>query len=152
MSRRGSLPAFMLVELMFVLGLLAVAALVATQIFLFNMRTTTRLSQQHQAQAQFDQAAAQLGRDVWAASSVASPQPQVLKLRLADGQEITWHAGRVLERASEAQVRRWDALSAEVAFEVRGPTVAIVVEPNHSDPGGRLVLISQAMLLEGGNR
>jgi type II secretory pathway pseudopilin PulG len=149
MKHRRADSAFMLVELMFVLGLLAVVALVATQIFLFNMRTSTQLSQQHQAQAQFDQATAQLRRDVWGASSLESQTAQVLNVKLADGREVTWHAGKALERTSNSQSRRWDALDADIAFEVRGPTVAIAVEPHKSDPGGKLTLVSQAMLLQG---
>jgi type II secretory pathway pseudopilin PulG len=140
----------MLVELMFVLGLLAVVALVATQIFLFNMRTSAQLSRQHQAQAQFDQATAQLRRDVWGASSLESPGTQVLKLKHADGQEVTWHAGKVLERTSDSQDRRWDALDADIAFEVHGPTAIIAVEPHKSDAGGKLTLVSQTLLLQGG--
>ena len=137
---------------MFVLGLLAVVALVGTQIFLFTMRTSAQLSRQHQAQAQFDQAAAQLRRDVWSASSLELPEPQVLKVKLADGQEVTWHAGTVLDRRVNSQLRGWDALDADITFEVRGPTVTIAIDPQKSDARGTLTLVSQAMLLQGERR
>jgi hypothetical protein len=142
----------MLVELMVVLGLLAVVGLIATQIFVVNLRTSSKLAEEHQEQMQFDQATNQLRRDVWNASSLTLQGPQELQIGFPDGQTITWHAGKLLDRTFKSEARRWDAIKTNITFELHGPIVTLVVEPTQSEAGGKIVLVSQAVLLKGGGR
>ena len=149
--RRTDARAFMLWELMMALGLLAVIALLAGQIFLALNRTSVEVAKQHTAQSAFDQATRELRGDVFIATQIRL-QDSRLVLQTADGQKIDWQADESLKRTSGKDVRKWKDLGAHLTFAVNGPTVILRQEPIASDSGGELVLPSQALLLKGEKR
>jgi type II secretory pathway pseudopilin PulG len=148
---RRPVRGLMLWELMMALGLLAVIALVAGQIFLSLSRTSVEVSRQHTAQSAFDQAMRQLRMDVWSAAQLQI-QNSRLRIQTADGKTILWQAGDALQRTVDSDLRHWNDLGGHLSFAVNGPTAVLRQEPTPSDSGGELVLPSQALLLKGVSR
>jgi type II secretory pathway pseudopilin PulG len=142
--------AFALLELMFVLGLLAFVALVAGQLFFGITRATSQVNQRQAAQIRVDQAVRRLRQDVWNATQITVPDPQHLQIKLAD-KSVTWSAGQFLKRDTGAESQRWDELQTDLHFEQRGPTVSLAQEPTQGESGGRVTLLNANAVLKGPN-
>lgn len=147
---------FMLVEMLIVIGMLAVVALVAGQLFQVINHAQREAAAQQMQEAQLDQAIRQLRTDVWRASSIEVRGSDALRLNLPNGQEIDWEAGKILARKSlslseDEPQRQWKDLGATLSFSPRGAGVVVEVLREHK-PEGRVELISQSMLLSGRSR
>lgn len=146
----------MLVEMLIVIGMLAVVALVAGQLFRVINQAQRESGAQQMQEAQLDQAIRQLRTDVWRASSIEVRGSDAVRLILPNGQEIDWEAGEMLTRkslspAEDEPQRQWKDLGATLSFRLRGAGVVVDVSREHK-PEGRVELISQSMLLSGRSR
>ena len=145
---------FMLIELLIVLGMLAVVGLVAGQLFRVTLQAEGESAAQQLDEAQFDQALGQLRADVWRASSIEVCGPNALRLNLSNGQEIDWESGDTLARKSlslavDEPQQQWKDLGASLSFSPHGAAILVEVS-RQNKPEGRVVLISQPMLLGSG--
>lgn len=150
MRRRG----FTMPEMLVVIGLVAFVGLVSMQLFRATLRVWRQSADEQAAQARFDQAVGQLRRDVWSARSLQTPDAHSLEIQESAG-TVHWEADSTegLSRKSErhADDRRWTRLG-KLSFEASGPTLIVRLEPTHEEAGGRMVLISQTMMLTGRSR
>jgi type II secretory pathway pseudopilin PulG len=147
---------FVMVEMLVVIGLLAVVGLVAGQLFRVTMQVQRESAWQQIHESQLDQAVRQLRTDVWRASSIDVRRPDAVRLNMSDGQEIDWEAGSSLVRkslslAEDQPEQRWNDLGVSLRFTQRG--VGLVVDVSRgAESQGRTTLISQEMLLSGRSR
>ena len=141
--------AFALLELMFVLGLLAFVALVAGQLFVGVTRSTTTVNQRQTAQIRLDQAVRRLRQDVWNATQITLPDPQHLQLKIND-KSITWTATQDLKRESASDSQLWTDLQTTLYFEQHGPTISLAQDPSQGESGGRITLLNANSLLTKG--
>ena len=133
---------FMLVELVFVLGLIAVAAVISTQLYIEMTRGHARMLEQREAQERFDLALRPLRSDVWNSNAASVDEAGVLHLTRGDGKTIQWNAKDQLKRIVDGEPQRlWDQLGGPWSFAVRGSTVVLREEPSQSDPkGGQIAM------------
>jgi len=141
---------FVLVEMMFVIGLLAIVGLIVGQLYFASTQTTQRVARMQAAETRFDQAVRQLRRDVWNASGCTLSDPHTLRVERSDGKAIEWTTGQFLRRNSDGAREAWDELQTDLHFEVRGPIVVVVQDPAEGEAGGRVALLDEAALLKGG--
>ena len=149
---RRSRPArpcgFMLLEILVILGLLAVAALLSARLYFITGQAAQRANQRQTAQAQFDQALAQLRSDVWQAKSVELKDPHTLMIHDAEETTITWQSSQSLQRrpgGPQAHIQHWPEIGGVLEFEVRGPEVIVI--DRSGEPAGQVVLLGESMLL-----
>lgn len=148
MNRRRP-SGFVLIEILVVLGMVAFVSIVATRLFRATLRTWRESAQSQSAQFRFDQAVGQFRRDVWAATSIETPNDRETILQTPGGR-IEWHAidPAGLARSTTADHRRWEGLG-NLTFTPRGPTLIVRLKPDPQEAGGDMVLASQPMLLAG---
>lgn len=141
-TRTGRRNGFMLVELVFVLGMIAVAALISTQLYVDMTRAHGRMLLQQEAQQRFDLALRPLRSDVWNATTASVDKGGTLYLTRPDGKGVQWQAGDRLSRTIESQPpREWNQLGANLSFVIRDGAVVLREEPSQSDTnGGEIVL------------
>lgn len=120
---RRSRQAFSLIELMIALGLFATIALVAGKAFHFTFRTMYRVDVTQTAITQWEQAQRTLRQDVWAASSVQTPNETTAVVDLGGGQTATWSIDdanaltRVVNQNGQERSRsRWPELLRSTRF------------------------------------
>jgi hypothetical protein len=82
--------AFMLHELLFVLGMLAVAALVASRLFTASMLSIDNARTVEDRQLTMDRLSATLRHDVWAATKIEMPNPQTLAISQPNDKSVHW--------------------------------------------------------------
>lgn len=148
MKRSGG---FTLLEIIVVIGLVAVVGLVSTQVFVATLRVWKTSAREQATQSRFDLAVGQLRRDVWSASAIESPNPASLEIQNPAGL-IHWTADpqHGLRRSSDRpeDLRQWPELG-RMKFKAEGPMLNIRLEPTHEEAGGQMVLVSQSMMLAG---
>jgi type II secretory pathway pseudopilin PulG len=141
-------------EMLVVIGLVAFVGLVSMQLFRATLRVWKQSADEQAAQSRFDQAVGQLRRDVWSATSFQTPDAHTLEIHDAAG-TVHWEPNSTegLSRKSDhpGDDRRWPSLG-NLSFEASGPTLIVRLEPTHEEAGGRMVLVSQSMLLAGRSR
>ena len=142
---------FALLEIMFVLGVLAFVALVATQIFVAVNQTTLKTVERQAAQMRFDQAVRRLRTDVWNASQCTLENTHELQIHSGD-KSIAWTIGSTIKRQSGAESNTWEDLQSDLHFEVKGNVVTVIQDPVAGDSGGRVSLLDAAALLKGGGQ
>ena len=140
-----------LVELIFLLGLISVAAVMSTQLYIEMSRDHVRMTAQREAQQRFDLALRPLRADVWNASAARVDEAGVLHLTTSGGSEIQWRAGEQLHRTSDKEpARQWDELVTTLSFSTDGKSVVLHEEPSQDDrAGGEITLPMIASRLKG---
>ena len=135
---------YLMIELLFALGLLAVFAAIATPVLRGAIRTLVA-PPPAAAAARADAAVDALRRDVWAAATLAAASPHELTVTDPAGHAVVWHVGpgRRLDRADGGATTNWSGRFAGAGLTVDGPTVRLAV------PGGTVVLVSQVGLIGG---
>jgi hypothetical protein len=96
----------MLMELVFLVGLLGIFSLAAAEIFQWSVALPRRADQTAASLIQFDNAVHRLRQDVWSASAIDLPDAHTAQLRQSDGNIIIWNLGdghEVSRRISGAQ-------------------------------------------------
>lgn len=143
---------FLFVELLFVIGMLAVASLLGAIIFRTAGQALTETTKLQTSELQIDQALGRLRADVWGASAMESKNGQLLLVRSPGANDVHWKANGTLARTGpRASTLRWDRIDARIAFQVHGPTLKVRVERGPNDISD-VVLISQFLLLQGGGQ
>ena len=144
---------FLFFELLFAIGMLAVASLLGAEVFRIASRAVSETVARQTSQLQLDQAMRHLRADVWDASALEPGDNHTLRIRTAGNEIIRWKTNGALTRiaADAARNLSWDRINAKVTFAVRGPTVTVGVEEG-PNAVGHVVIISQGMLLQGGGR
>ena len=158
--RRG----FLLIELLFTIGLIAVFAAVAFPVARWSIRALTDPSPT--AAARLDNAVDALRHDVWQATTLAAPSPHELALAGPGGRSVTWHVGpggvmRRMERPpsapagrspndSPARPAKWPGVFPDATVAVDGTAVRLTIPDARGYRGGVIVLPGQAALLAGG--
>ncbi|HWP40751.1 MAG TPA: hypothetical protein VNL70_07485, partial [Tepidisphaeraceae bacterium] len=120
--------AFTVTEMLFSLGILAVAGLLMARIFTGSIRAIEAAHADLDRAAAADRFAAALKTDVWNASSIQSPDPATLILTLGDGTGIRWSLaddGTVTRIADSAPGSRWSP-GERLQIQVQGPSAIIV--------------------------
>jgi type II secretory pathway pseudopilin PulG len=120
--------AFTMIEMTVLLSLVAIAMLMAAQLFTTCTNTLTKQREHLVRTGQIDSAIAQLRWDAWSSTAAAWPEPGTLTLTSADGGAITWQLDAQAGQWSRtAQVtRRWKHM-AGVGLEPRGRDLAVLV-------------------------
>lgn len=141
---------FLFIELLFAIGMLAVASLLGAEIFRTAGQALTEAARQQTSELQIDQALGQLRSDVWGASAMESSNGHVLLVRSAGRGDVRWEANSVLARISpgDRPGLHWDRIDARITFDVHGPTLRVRVTQT-SNEFADVVLVSQTLLLQG---
>ena len=156
-SRTNSGPpiahGFVMVEMLVVIGMLAAVGLVAGQLFRVTMQVQRESAWQQIHESQLDQSLRQLRTDVWRASSIEVRRSDAVRLNMSNGQEIDWEAGSSLVRkslalAEDQSEQRWNDLGVTLAFTPHAAGIVVEVSRGR-ESAGRMILISQPMLLSG---
>jgi len=138
---------FLLIEVMIVLGLLAVVGVLSAQLFFATLRAVRQSSAGQTAEMRFDLAMNELRTDTWGASEITCDDAHHVQLRTAAGQTVHWNSdGRSLTRTGPKATERqhWTDVAAEGSFAARGPALIVLMAAD--DPAGQMVLPSQSML------
>ena len=139
--------AFVLLEMLIAIGLLAVAGLIWIQILRMAAQVSNDMNQQQPAEMRIDQVLWELRNDIWSASALELRDPRWLTLKLRDGRSIDWRAHALWSRElSGEQPRRWDPAVADLSFVVRGPVVLLHLKQKHG-PDEQVEFVSESMLL-----
>jgi type II secretory pathway pseudopilin PulG len=148
--RRG----YLLIELMAILGIIALTALIAIDLYLNMSQNHIRLIGQQEAQQRFDLAVRQLRSDVWNVSAASIDDKGLLQLTRTDGKKIQWRAGDRLNRTSDGlSPEEWNRLGTQLSFEMHGPTVVLREDPSQADPtSGEIVMPMVAAGFKGDSR
>jgi type II secretory pathway pseudopilin PulG len=127
MTRRG----FTLTEMLFILGMLAVAGLLTTRLFTASMRVIDQAPAARDRQTSIEHISMALRRDVWSASAIQLPDSRTIVLANPDGQTTRWTVDEHgIIRSSGGAERRWPVAmplwfeSIEAGVALRGPGAA----------------------------
>jgi type II secretory pathway component PulJ len=155
--RRSRSPrGFTLGHLLIALPLLAVFAVVSTQLLRTTWRTSADVRVTAEANARFDTAIHRLRADAWGASGMTAGGTTAT-LRQPDGRSVVWQmnpASRALVRTvssgGDAATAPADALSWEqvpvLGFSVEGPALRVSIPDPSAGRTDEMTLISQLML------
>ena len=147
--RPAATRGFMLLELLVVVGLLAVFAAVAVPVLRGSV-SAMAATPPAVAAGRLDAAVKMLRGDVWGATTLAAPSPHELRLTAADGRTVTWQVGPGDRLHRDGQ--RWTGLFPEAAVDVDGAAVRLSLADARGFHGGVVVLPSEALLLKEGAR
>lgn len=165
--RRASCrPGLILIEMLFVVGLLAIFALVATQVLATSLRVSGQIERTQARVSQFDQAMALLRSDVWRAASVEA-DGRSATVHWPDGRSVVWSAsadgtivrvegpapaagavpaarpmGAATMPSAPVLPARWEAVAPGVRFDADGGALRVSV-PREGEMFDRLTLVSQ---------
>ena len=117
---------FVLMELMLVLGLLAIFAIVASRVVIISLKAMAQSGDQHEQIVRFESAMSSLRRDAWSARQMSSADPQTISITNDDG-TITWSIEKdeLVRKTSDPHLtQRW-ALETKLSFAVSGPTLTV---------------------------
>jgi type II secretory pathway pseudopilin PulG len=144
---------YLLPELMIVLGLVVVAGSLAIHLTHWSLGYLSATQIADSRNAALDQCVAQLRRDVWKASEIATPDATTLLLD-AGIDPITWQfaADGLVTRTQAKQSQTWEAGAAGASITIDHATVEMTFPDTPESRGGSLTLISQAKLLLGANQ
>ena len=139
--RRG---AFTITELLIAIGVLAVFAAAATQLFYATMRVNRTSAERQDAAGTFDAAVAAMRADAWTAPQITSPDDGTARLG-----KVTWTAedSTLTRDAGDGQpARRWE-LPSRVTFAGEPAAVVMRLAPALNVRGGDVRMVSQPLLL-----
>jgi len=125
--------AFTVTELLFVLGILAVAGLLMARIFTGSIGAIEAAHADLDRGAAADRFAAAIKADVWNASSIQVPDPTTLLLTLGDGTSLRWSFaddGTVTRCAESLPASRW-ALGGRLQVQVQDGSAIMVRSITH---------------------
>jgi prepilin-type N-terminal cleavage/methylation domain-containing protein len=127
---------FALIELMLVLGLLAVFAVVATRVIVISLKTMAQSGDQHDQIVRFESAMSSLRRDAWSARQISSADPQAVSITNADG-TVTWSIEKnaLVRKSSNPQLMQRFELEAKLSFSVSGPTLTVSANESNGQSG-----------------
>ena len=146
------LRAFVIWEMMMVIGLLSVVGLMASQLFRAASNASLNAAVQQEKEMRFEQMLRQLRSDVWTASSFKLLNDRSIQLQTSDSHTIEWSVdGSISRKGLPAEQRQWDAIGAQLHFQTRGPSLILEVDAKDQPPG-ELVLVSQHVLLTGSGK
>jgi prepilin-type N-terminal cleavage/methylation domain-containing protein len=145
MNRRRRLESgFTITELLIALGVLALFAVAATQLFYATMRLSRTSAERQDAASQFDSAVGALRADVWSAGEIAAPDSSTARVG-----NVTWTVkDHTLTRDagdSEPQ-RRWE-VPPGVTFAAEPAALVLRVARSPGEPGGDVRMVSQSLVL-----
>jgi prepilin-type N-terminal cleavage/methylation domain-containing protein len=143
MSRRR---AFTIPELLLAIGVLAIFAAAAAQLFHATFRVSHATAQRQDAAASLDSAVAAMRDDAWIATELATPDESTAKLG-----NVTWAVKEttLTRDAGDGQpTRSWPAPKGlTFAAEDDGAALLLRVPAGPGERGGDIRMISQAKLL-----
>ena len=154
-ASRYRLHAYLLVELMGYIGMLAVATLIGTELFRATLRIWRDVPGQQAREASLDGALRRLRMDVWNATSIDLTNDHEFKVVTPDGSAVRWEwssksSGLMRSESTEAAATAWTNLGGSITFATRGPLLAVGVRDGAGDAPQEVVLASQiGILMEG---
>jgi len=105
MKRSG----FAILELLFVLALLGVFALLATQLFRASINVMHNAARTGESAMRFDSAMAVMRDDIFLSASTEMPDSNSLVVHRPDGSIVRWQtAGTEIQRTSGDTIRQWN--------------------------------------------
>lgn len=117
---RQSPRGFLIIELLFVLGMLGVFALLMTRVFYSSFGIMHKAGFAQRDALRFDAATAALRHDVGNATQISVISPAELSINQADGSTVQWSANRnALIRTAGGTPQQW-MLGEPISFAARG--------------------------------
>jgi hypothetical protein len=92
-----------LTEMLFLIGILAIAVLIEAQLFRWSLTATQSAPQSVQQHALLDRAIAAMRADVWNSSSIQTPDVRTFQLQSGDGSQIVWSLNETGARRQHGQ-------------------------------------------------
>jgi prepilin-type N-terminal cleavage/methylation domain-containing protein len=143
--------AFTLLELLVVLALLAVVAAVTVPLARWCVLAIHNSESAESAALRTDNAVSALRRDVWEASSLRTPPPNMLVLTRADGHVVVWESQRQYEALVRTEAGReaqqWGGWVDGASFTQNGASVVVTIPDRPDHRGGTICMASQSMMI-----
>ncbi|MDB5324280.1 MAG: hypothetical protein JWN40_5911 [Phycisphaerales bacterium] len=129
--------AFMLVQMLLVLGLMGAFVIVADRVFRLSVQTSARAAKEQEDLLRLEQAMTALRAEVWQAAKVETPDKSTVHLT-AEGTDVTWQTlpDDDLKRTDKDSEQQWTALN--LSFERQGSWLVV------SRRGAEIALLRQA--------
>jgi type II secretory pathway pseudopilin PulG len=120
--------AFTMIEMTVLLALVAIAMLMAAQLFTTCTNTLTKQREHLVRTGQIDSAIAQLRWDAWSSTACQTPEPGTLTLTRVEGGAITWRVDADTGQWSRSAdvTRRWKHM-AGVQLQAQERSLAVLV-------------------------
>ncbi len=138
--------AFTIPELLLAIGVLAIFAAAAAQLFHATFRVSHATAQRQDAAASFDAALAAIRDDAWVATEIAAPDPATAKLG-----GVTWSVKETTltrDPGDGRPPRKWPAPNGlTFATENDGVVLLLRVPAGTGERGGDVRMISQSKML-----
>jgi Tfp pilus assembly protein PilX len=145
MNQRRQPPrrAFMLVQMLLVLGLMGAFVIVADRVFRLSVQTSARAAREQEDLLRLEQAMTALRADVWQAAKVETPDKSSLHLA-SESADIIWQTSSSgdLRRIEKETEQQWTGLN--LSFERQGAWLVV------NRRGAEIALLRQAPSTKGG--
>jgi hypothetical protein len=117
--------AFMLIQIMFVLVLLAAFTVAGTRVLRMSVLTTQKASREQEWALRVERALGALRADVWQAKSIDSNEPGRLRISGGTDGPVEWRTGDdgELVRSTDNGVQKWPEL--HVRFQGQGLAILL---------------------------
>jgi hypothetical protein len=140
--------AFSIWEMLFVLAMVGVLFVLASQAFTTTMRVLNQAGPSTEPPMRFDAAIAQLRADVLASAAIEMPERNKLVIHQANQGVVIWQAEKSeLTRSDSGPVRVWQVGR---PIEISTSGAMVLVQPANSvDPGEQIALSSWRQIVGG---
>jgi prepilin-type N-terminal cleavage/methylation domain-containing protein len=143
--------AFTLLELLVVLALLTVVGAVTVPLARWCVLAIHDSESAESAALRTDNAVNALRRDVWEASSMRTPSPNMLVLTRADGHVVVWESqqqNKALARTEAGrEAQQWGGWVDGALFTQNGASVVVRIPDRPDHRGGTICMASQWMMI-----
>lgn len=152
---RKRVSGFTILEMLVVVGLVAMAAEIALPILRWSIIDVHKTEIEAESAACLDRAMNALRKDVWEAREMHTAPSDHLTLTSSAGHEINWqlNAEGSLERSeSSAPSQQWTTQLTGISFAQNGSVLVVTIHASPQHPGSTISMISPAMLYSGERR
>src|SRR5688572_25197215 len=139
MKHQRRISGFIFIEMLVILGLMAVAGLVSARLFSASMRSISAARAAEDRQAAIDNMSAALRRDAWTATNVQVPDARTIDIATTDG-NVRWRfeAGAALRSGSSES--RWVIPAMEANLEDANITLRAASKAPTQIPTSRFII------------
>src|SRR5262249_36974459 len=91
-----------------------------------------------------------LRRDVWEASSMHTPSPNMLVLTRADSHVVVWESQQnstLVRTEAGKEAQRWSGWGDGASLAQSGASVVVTIPDRPDHRGGTICMVSQAMMI-----
>jgi type II secretory pathway component PulJ len=143
LRRQPPRRAFMIVQMLIVLGLMGAFVIVADRVFRLSVQTSARAATEQEDLLRLEQAMTALRADVWQAAKVEMPDKTNVHVT-AEGADVTWQTlpDGDLKRTEKVTEQQWTGVN--LSFERQGAWLVVTRR------GAEIALLRQAPPTRGG--